>query len=239
MTTSKTRALIDAIRAELGPATRVVLTDNRSTLLSQTTRGGARTVRVHQMFLDAPPEVRTALARYLARQDPRAGKLVDAFVQGLDHLLDHVVRPFAADAHKGAVHDLLPIYVDVNARYFAHAIRAEIGWGLVGHVAKRSRRTITLGSYDARAERIVIHPALDQPHVPPLCVARIVHHEMLHAKHGEGRDAAGRRIVHGPAFRAEEALFEGALEADRWIAQHLDALLRFGAKRRGPRGDRR
>jgi hypothetical protein len=73
----------------------------------------------------------------------------------------------------------------------------------------------------------VIHPVLDQPHVPGLIVARVVHHEMLHAKHGEQRDRGGRRVVHGRAFRADEARFDGAREADAWLEAHIDELLRF------------
>lgn len=228
---SRTRALIEAIERRV-PGCRVVLTDNRSVLLSQQHRNGEHVVRVHQMFLDAPPDVREATAHYLARGDRASGAVVDAFIDAQAHLLTMAARPLAPDAHAGTVHGLLPIYDELNDRYFQQRIAAEIGWGRAGRESRRARTSITFGSYDHRARRIIIHPVLDQVDVPRLVVARVVHHEMLHQKHGEQRDAGGRRVVHGRAFRLEEARFEGAREADGWIEAHMDALLRF--RRRAP-----
>jgi hypothetical protein len=223
---SRTKVLVDAIRAALGDV-RVELGDARSTLVSQATaKDGARVVRVHQLFLDAPDDVRAALARWLSRGDKAAGRVIDDFVDAREHLLG-VAAPLPRDAHVGAHHDLAAIFVDVNERYFAKPVDAEIGWGGVGHVRRRGRSSITFGTYDERLRRILIHPCLDQAHVPRLCVARVVHHEMLHAKHPQVRGDDGRRVVHGPAFRRDEAQFEGAPEADRWFDAHLDALLRF------------
>lgn len=223
---SRTKALVDAVQAAL-PGARVVITDNRTILLSQSEKAGVRTVRAHQMFLDAPEGVRRAVAHYLAHGDKRSGAVVDAFVDAQGHLLELAARPLKEGAHQGRVHDLMPIFLEINAGYFAGNIEAEIGWGQAGHPCRRQRTSITFGSYDSRARRVVIHPVLDQPEVPRLCVARVVHHEMLHAKHGEERDAGGRRIVHGRAFRADEARFTGAREADAWFDARLDAMLRW------------
>lgn len=223
---SRTRRLVDAITS-LIPGARVVLTDTRSVLLSQSERDGVRTIRVHQMFLEADDEVRRAVAIYLATGNRRAGEVVDAFTKGRVHLLEWTARPLKDGAWRGAYHDLLVHYDAINARYFDDRIVAEIGWGQAGAPAGRRRSSITFGSYDHRARRIVIHPVLDAAHVPPLVVARIVHHEMLHAKHGEIVTESGRRVVHSKAFRAEEATFHGAAEADRWIDTHLEALLRW------------
>lgn len=223
---SRTRLLIDAITAVL-PGAKVVLTDTRSVLLSQSERGGVRTIRVHQMFLEADEPVRRAVALYLATGNSTAGVVVDAFTRERLHLLEWTSRPLKAGAWKGAVHDLLEHYDAVNARYFGDRIVAEIGWSQPGAPTGRRRHSITFGSYDHRARRIVIHPVLDAGHVPPLVVARIVHHEMLHAKHGEARTESGRRIVHSKAFRAEEATFDGARDADAWLDTHLEALLRW------------
>ncbi len=225
---SRTKALVEALQATLGRDVKVVLTDGKSTLLSQATaKDGTHVVRVHQMFLDAPDDVRAALTRWLAKGDRAAGRVVDRFVDGRDHLLDHHARPLPEDAHVGRCHDLASIYVQMNARYFTPPVHAEIGWGGVGNVRRRGRSTITFGTYDERARRILIHPCLDQPHVPQVCVARVVHHEMLHQKHPAERRDEGRRVVHGPAFRRDEALFDGAEAADRWFDRNLDALLRF------------
>ncbi len=224
--TSKTKLLCDAILAVL-PGSRILIVDTRSVLLSQTEKDGQRVVRVHQMFLDADDVVRRAVAIYLATGSKKAGAVVDEFVKVGSHLLSFTARPMKEDAAKGRVHDLGPIFAAVNVRYFDSAISAEIGWGLAGSPQRRSRRSITFGSYDHRARRITMHPVLDAPHVPALVVARIVHHEMLHAKIGEARSESGRRIVHSKQFRIEEATFEGARDADRWLDQHLDELLRW------------
>ena len=140
----------------------------------------------------------------------------------------------ASGAAAGRTHDLGPIFLALNRAYFDGAIAADITWGRPGKKHGRSRRSITLGSFDERARRITIHPVLDEPSVPELCVARVVHHEMVHAKIPPEREG-GRRLVHGPRFRALEAKFVGATEADDWLDAHLDALLRYdgrGAKRK-------
>ena len=230
---SRTRRLVDAIR-RLRPEARVVITDARSVLLSQSERDGVLTIRVHQMFLDADDVVTAAVARYLTTGDRRAGDVIDAFSKSRLHLLEWTARPLRAGAWRGRHHDLLEHYDAINVRYFADRIVAEIGWSQAGPTTRRRRASITFGSYDHRARRIVVHPALDAAHVPALVVARIVHHEMLHAKHGEKTTASGRRVVHSKAFRAEEATFHGALEADRWIDANLDALLRWRPSSKEP-----
>lgn len=224
--TSKTRALVDDIHAHI-PGCRVVITDNRTVLLSQATKGGVRTIRVHQMFLDAPAPVRQAVGAYLAKGDRKHGAIVDAFADAQSHLLSLAARPLPKEAHRGRHHDLLPMYLELNDRYFGGAIDAELGWSQPGAPCRKKRRSITFGSWDARAKRIVIHPVLDQRDVPELMVARVLHHEMVHAKVGDERGAGGQRIVHGKKFAAEEARFVGAREADAWFDQHLDVLLRW------------
>lgn len=225
-TQSKTRALVDAVQAHI-PGARVVITDNRTVLLSQQTKNGVRTVRAHQMFLDAPPEVMLAVGAYLARGHNRDGAVVDAFVDAQAHLLSLAAKALPKDAHKGRVHDLMPMYLALNDRYFGGEVDAELGWSQAGSPCRRKRRSITFGSYDSRAKRIVIHPVLDQRDVPDLMVARVLHHEMVHARVGDERGPSGQRIVHGRRFAAEEARFEGAREADAWFDKHLDALLRW------------
>ncbi len=217
---------MQAIQARL-PGARVVIVDTRSVLLSQAVNDGVRTVRVHQMFLDADADVRLAMGHYLATGHAAAGAVIDAFIKQRSHLLDYAARPLKVDAARGAVYDLDVIFAAINRRYFNDTIAAEICWGQSGPTRRRRRRSITFGSYDHRAKRITMHPVLDRSLVPPLVVARIVHHEMLHEKHGEAHADSGRRIVHGKGFRVEEASFDGAVEADAWIELHLDELLRW------------
>lgn len=235
---SRSKLLAEALQATLGDDIKLVITDNRTSLLSQSRKEGDRVVRVHQMFLDAPDEVRAALAEYAAHGTKRAGLLVDAFIEENDHLLSGPLD-LPPDAHLGKHHDLLPMFHVLNARYFADQIAADLTWGNDGAFRGRSRTSITLGSYDYRAKRITIHPVLDQGDVPEMCVARILHHEMCHAAHPAEETPGGRRIVHTRSFRAAEALFEGAAEADAWLDDNLDRLLAFKKGKKAARKARR
>ncbi len=223
---SRTRLLVEAITKRL-PGARVVIVDTRSVLLSQSVKDGVRTVRVHQMFLDADDGVRLAVGMYLSTGHRGAGEVIDAFTKRQTHLLEWAARPLKHNAGRGKAHDLDTMFAALNARYFADTIGAEVTWGQAGPTSRRRRRSITFGSYDHRARRITMHPVLDRVEVPALVVARVLHHEMLHEKHGEDHDAGGRRIVHSAAFRAEETTFDGADVADAWLDAHLDALLRW------------
>jgi hypothetical protein len=229
---SRSKLLEEALISAIGAPIKLVLTDNKTSLLTQSVRDGVRTVRVHQMFLDADDEVRDALGEYAARGSKRAGRVVDAFIEAQDHLLGGADE-LPPDAHVGQFHDLLATYAVLNRRYFDDGIGAGLCWGQGGGFSGRSRTSITFGTYDYRAKRITVHPVLDQADVPDLVVARIVHHEMCHAAHPAEKTRGGRRVVHTKAFRRAEALFEGADEADAWLDENLDALLAFrpiGAK---------
>lgn len=227
---SRARLLESALRDALGDNIRVSLTDARSVLLSQSMRKGIRTVRVHQLFLDAPAEVRHALGAFLFDSDAKAGRLVDEFVAAQDHLLRFHAPPLENGAAQGQTHDLNVILQTLNRTYFAGEIEADICWGQTGTAKRRRKRSITLGNYCYRSRRITIHPALDQVFVPAICVERVVHHELCHARHPAEKSASGRRILHGAEFRAEEARFAHAAKADSWIQDNLDSLLRYRAR---------
>jgi hypothetical protein len=238
---SKAALLRLAVEDALGPVEKLIINDNRHHLLSVSFKAGLAQVRIHQMFLDASAEVRVALSRYLKSGHRASGKVVDAFIEENEHLLTLENSPLPKNAHVGAHHDLLEIFNLVNAAYFKGQINAEITWGQAGRFAGRRRRSIKLGSYDAQAKRITIHPALDQEQVPGICVARVVHHEMLHQVHPMKKDSAGRRIMHPPSFKKDEALFDGAGEADGWLDDNLDMILGFkpGQKKRRKKSGRR
>ena len=229
--TSQTRLLVDAIVAA-NPGARVRIIDARTRLLHTTERDGVRTFHVHKLFLDADDAERAAIARYLATGDRRAGAVVDALIRRQRFLLDFTADPLPPDAHVGRTHDLAVIRDDVNRAYFDGVLVAGITWAPPPRGPKDVRRSITYGTYDHRERRIAIHPALDDADVPALVVARVVHHELLHAKHGEDVDDGGRRVLHSKAFRADEALFRGAAEADAWLEQHLERMLAWRPPRR-------
>lgn len=229
---SSSALLHDALKGALGASTKLVVTDNRSTVLSHVRKAGQSTVRLHHMFLNADERIRADLVAYLTTKDTGAGKRLDGFIAAHNHLLRRATPAAVREnASQGRVFDLAPHFAALNHTYFSSGIQADLMWGRAGTFRGKRRRSIKLGSYDHRARCITMHPALDQDFVPALVVDRVLHHEMLHQLHPITRDASGRRVVHSKAFRRDEALFAGAHEADRWLAANMAKLLAY----KGPR----
>ena len=158
---------------------------------------------MHQMFLDADLEVITAVGRYFKTGHKKSGAVVDAFIKSRSHLLMHHEGHLPLNTGKGTHHDLHVIQAALNRIYFNGWVELDIQWGSPRRHQKR-RRSIQLGSYDARIERITIHPALDKSFIPEICVARVVHHEMCHHVHPAQRSPSGRRLVHHAEFPEAE-----------------------------------
>ncbi|MCP4504415.1 MAG: hypothetical protein GY822_31270 [Deltaproteobacteria bacterium] len=223
----KSKRLWLALKAVHGDHSKLVLTDNRNVLLSSSRKKGILNLRVHQMFLDANDEVMEAIARFLKSGKAQDNALIDGFIKAQKHLLSMHAPELKENATIGKFHDLEPLFDDVNRRYFAGLMNPELTWGTAGAFKGRRRRSITLGSYDSQSHRVTIHPALDHKKVPSVVIERILHHELLHIKHPVKETPSGRRVIHGRAFRAEEALFVKAAEADRWMKEHLDLILKY------------
>lgn len=228
--------LVDAIEtriaAHLGGRLRVLVTDNRYTMISvKRAKGPAYQVRLHRMFLDAPAPITRALARYIADNDAGASRELGRYIesnhgaiarQGTRKPKPVVLRTV------GRVHDLADVYAAVNARYFAGAVDARITWGPepTRSGSTRRRRSIKMGSYAVEDRLIRIHPSLDRAEVPRFFVEWIVYHEMLHQVHPI-HVVGGRRQFHTPAFMEDEAAFDRYAEARRWERQHIDFLLDY------------
>ena len=202
----------------------LAITDNRHSMIHATRRHGLLRVRVHHMFLDAPPDVVDALARFLIYRDREASSVVGRYIdvnatriRSLEH------RRTLRQA--GAVHDLQAIYDDVNAAYFYGDVDARIGWGSEATTRRKRRSTIKLGSYTAQEQLIRIHPRLDQAFVPKYFVSFVVFHEMLHHVMPATR-VAGRRMLHPAEFRVRERTFRAYDRAIAWEKAHLGRLLK-------------
>lgn len=203
---------------------RVVLTDNVHTMLSIKRGQGVLTLRIHHMFLDAPPVIVRALAHYADGKGNDAAKLLRAFVDANDDLIrtrTHA-RPISVDV-EGKHHNLQELFDDLNQRYFDGKIEARITWGQRSK-RKRGRGSIKLGSYTVEDELIRIHPVLDAADVPQFFVEWIIYHEMLHEVH-DMPIVDGRRIYHTREFRQAEAQFEHYAEAVLWERTNLHKLL--------------
>lgn len=227
-------ALADGISSIVGERVRLVVHDNRSTMVSFRRAAGLLHYRVHHMFLEAPGEVVSALAAFagpgrgMAARRRDAGGRIDAYVRQHRARIG-APRPARLEAH-GSVHDLQAIFDRLNAHYFEGRVEARIGWG--PNRGGRRRRTIKTGVYVQDARLIRIHPALDRREVPELYVAAVVFHEMLHQV-VPALERNGRRLVHSAEFRRRERAYPGHAMAKRWEEENLHLLLAHRSGRMG------
>lgn len=209
---------------------KVVLTDNRSRILSVRQTPAGLVVRAHRCFVASPPSLLPCLAALLSPA-PRGGRgagrrralaEVRAFfdAQAVAAPVMRLLRPV------GETLDLVALRDEINHDYFAGRLEVGITWGRWGRRRKRGRGgSIRLGSFDQRLALVRVHPALDAAFVPRYVVLSIVHHEMLHAALPPAV-RGGRRILHGAEFRRREREFRDHERAERWIAANLERLLR-------------
>ena len=202
----------------------LVLTDNRSVLLSFKREAGRLLLRLHRMFLHAPDAVISSLARNLRRRGRAAGGEVRRFMNANLHRVRRTRREMPRLLARGTVYDLGEVYDDLNSRFFGGRLRVPITWGR--GVGRARRGGLTFGSYDPVLGLIRIHPVLDRPGVPRFFLESVVHHEMLHHHMGGVPDRAGRTVYHTRAFREAEARFPFHREALAWEKDNLPELLR-------------
>lgn len=124
---------------------------------------------------------------------------------------------------KGIYFDLIPIFNQLNKKYFNNQIKASLRWG-----SKRSsskpKKSIRLGSYQPSHKIITIHPSLDQAMVPIICIERILFHEMAHQRFPAKKDLRGRILVHYHEFFEFEKRYEHLSQADNWLKHNLSQL---------------
>jgi len=215
------RQLAAWLGARLGKPVRLVLTDNRSTMLSCREVRGVMVVRLQRLFLAASEAELKALVDYLGGYSAEAGLVLDAFIKRAKpaRTASTRCRP------RGRFFDLQALFDKLNERYFHSAVQARITWGVAS--GRRFRRSIQLGSYLADERLIRIHPCLDQAFVPHHYLSWVVFHEMLHDVFGlEGTDG-GRRKMHPPEFVAVEESYPDFARCRAWEEAHMHRLLRY------------
>ena len=216
--------LADEVSERLGEPVRLVVHDNRHTMVSFRREGAGIQLRIHHLFLGAPPDVVAALADF-ARPGRRAGRQeasrnIDGWIRS--HR-DRIAPPRTGRLHaRGRVHDLQAILDRLNAEHFEGAVEVRIGWGRSG--ALPGRTSIRAGVYLHSARAIRIHPALDREEVPEFYVAAVVFHEMLHQV-VPVHERNGRRVVHGAEFRRRERAYVDFQRSREWEKQNLRLLL--------------
>jgi len=207
----------------------LAVTDNRFTMISvRRDKGPVYRVRLHHMFLDAPPPLTRALARYVALNDGEASRHLGLYIEKHHDVIRRMSRrdclPVTVET-RGEVFDLKEIFDALNACYFERIIDARITWGSRAH-RQRRRSSIKMGSYSVEDRLIRIHPALDRRFIPRYFVEWIVYHEMLHQVH-DIPVVDGRRQFHTPAFLQHESRFEHYEQARAWERKNLDRILSF------------
>jgi hypothetical protein len=224
------RALLERRLASLiGERVRLVVTDNRHTMISSRSVDSGREsatlrVRVHHMFLDASDATVRALARYLKRSDVGSDNHLDDYIESNRHRISRDDTPPQRLKTRGQNHDLLEIYDELNARWFADKLRVRVTWARRAPQSRHRRRSVRLGTYVADDRLIRIHPVLDQPWVPRFFVAYVLFHEMLHAVVPAPVER-GRQCFHGPAFRQLERSYPDYARALAWERANLRRLL--------------
>ncbi len=214
------RRLAEWLSARLGKPVRLVLTENRSTMLSCREAHGAMIVRLQRVFLTAGEAELKALVDYLGGFSADAGCVLDAFIRRAKPAR----RPATRCRPVGRFHNLQAIFDDLNRRFFHDAVAAHITWGVAGR--RRYRRTIQLGSYLSEEKLIRIHPCLDQAFVPHHYLAWVVFHEMLHDVFGI-ESTGTRRKVHPPEFTAVEQSYPDFTRCKAWEDANMHRLLRY------------
>lgn len=220
------RAVSIALKPYLPPgkALELTLTDNHYSMISIRRRPDGYRLRLHKMFVGAPPRIVRALVRYVVHNDRRASQLLGDYIERHQHVIkrqERKPRPFRGRT-AGRHHDLQAIFDSLNAERFESKLDARITWGPV--TARRARRSIKMGSFAVEDRIIRIHPILDQEDVPAFFIRWIVFHEMLHGRHDIIRKGR-RRIFHSPAFIADEQSFPEFARASAWEKANLDRLL--------------
>lgn len=205
----------------------LVVTDNRRTMISSQYRAGVWHLRLHHMFVEADDTTVRALARYITRNDRRAGAHLDAYIRDNEHRIRKGRRPVVRVHTRGRHHDLKSIFDQLNERHFGGSVNnVRVTWGRRPPArGRRRRRSIRFGTYVAEDRLIRIHPFLDQEWVPRYFVAYVVFHEMLHHV-VPAPIRNGRQCFHGAEFRSLERAYPDYERALAWERTNLPRLLR-------------
>ncbi|HEY3836036.1 MAG TPA: M48 family peptidase [Bryobacteraceae bacterium] len=123
----------------------------------------------------------------------------------LDRLRQTRGRKFISGS-RGEVHDLAPIFEDLNRRYFDGMMACpQLGWS-------RTASKQLLGHFDAGHNAIIISRIFDCKDVPRIALEFVMYHEMLHLRYPTQYRGA-RRCIHSAEFKKSEREFAAWKEA--------------------------
>ena len=185
---------------------------------------GRLTVRVSDIFVDAPAEVYHSLALillaklYRKKVDTTHQSTYRSFILRSDiqerarAVRTQRCRVNAGHGARGRHVDLEELFDRLNQDYFDGSIdKPRLSWS-----ARKSR--FVLGRYDATHHTIFVSRLFDAPAIPAYVIEYVMFHEMLHVKH-QTRVRDSRIIVHTPEFKTEERNFPHYQEAKLWLKE--------------------
>lgn len=183
-------------------------------------RDGYVDIRISDLLMDSPPEVRESLAYILLCRGrrgcpPERRRAYDRYVSSQEMQdRDLTIRRGRGKGPecepKGKHYDLGLRFDIVNRRYFG----GEMERPLLTWSKQVNRRT--WGSHDEVHNIITLNRRLDADDVPAYVVDYVLYHEMLHLRHlAQVRE--GKRLVHTRDFRDEETAFPMYEETERWL----------------------
>lgn len=202
---------------------KLVINDNRSTMLSVRWEPDHTRVSLHRMFLEAPHNVMNELACYITGKERTLGPVVKAFIESNIPKLDysHQVKAHQLSV-QGNVYNLRYIYDELNAEYFDNHLDLHITW--FGKKGFKPRSRLTFGLYHDPLRLIKINRFLDNPQVPNFVVSFVVYHEMLHRVCPSYVDERGINHSHGPEFKRRESEFREFAMSRKWIKENHASL---------------
>ena len=188
-------------------------------------------LRLHCFFEQAPAAIREDLVAWLrsGRRARRACERLDAWIDArladLPPARPRLPRPQTRGEHFDLADLAAPLWETEFADELADPItRPRLSWGRRGRV--RARHSLQLGSYSPDDHLVRIHRVLDAPWVPDWFIRFLLFHELLHAAVPCPILPDGRRLHHGPEFRARENTHPDARRARIWQGENLPRLIR-------------
>jgi hypothetical protein len=215
---------------------KIELHENTWTMVSLSSRGRTRVLRLHKLFTKAPHAVLDAVVRsFFLRENRDAvrkhrARILD-FVEANREMTLSSLSAQSLRAPRGSSYDLRAIADVIRRRHLPDCPPVRIGWS--------ERVTPCLmGKWIAMPDGVpnvvVINRLLDSPQVPLYYLEYVVFHELLHEMIPIRRH--GGRWVHHPAeFRRMEREFPAFEQAVGWERENVARLFVAHLRRTGRR----
>jgi len=217
----KKRRIIKMLEAELSRPVELLLTNNRSVVLSSRRSRKGIEIRLHQVFLQADRRVILAVADLIKKGSQPAREIIDQYIRKHQRKIQSKKkRKTLILRTQGKVYDLAKILKRLGEKYHLPTRGIKITWSNAR--LRPGQGSIRLGSYNHDQRLIRVHPALDDIRVPRYFVEYIVYHELLHALIPPV-SRNGRRNFHPAKFRELEKKFtyyQQAREFEKYITRH-------------------